>query len=194
MEVVISGLLQVISKLLNARFVRECRMWIRAARARLRWIFSPGAVHLVHLLCLQVVRLHLVVSDRPRGRHTVVVLQLAKVLATHAVQRNSIELRSTAHEVMHLRLERFVLLVVPGVRRHVSVIDEQVLRQPVLGLTTQPVAALEKKDTLARGSEVARERPSASAGANDDDVERAHVNSPSRSPVMMRAAASISAR
>ena len=113
-----------------------------------------------------------------------------------AVERGAVELGRAADEVVDLRLERLPVRVVPGVRRDVAVVDEDVLREPVLRLAREPVAALEQQDALARGREVPGERAAAGAGADDDDVvlARAHVSSFSRSARMIRAAASISAR
>ena len=73
-----------------------------------RWlgrVLAARAVHLVELLRLRVVRLHLVVADRPGRGDAVVVAQLAEVLRAQAVQRRAVELRGTADEVVHLGLE-----------------------------------------------------------------------------------------
>src|SRR4051812_20445403 len=100
--------------------------------------------------------------------------KLAEVLLAEAVERGSVELRGAAHEVVDLRLEGVALLVVPGVGRDVAVVDEDALREPVLRLAWQPVAALEQQDPLARRREMARERTPARAGADDDDVVGVH--------------------
>ena len=61
--------------------------------------------------------------------------------------------------------------------RDVAVVDEHVLREPVLRLARQPVAALEQEDPLARGREVAGDGAAARAGSDDDHVVRVHGNS-----------------
>jgi hypothetical protein len=99
-----------------------------------------------------------------------VVAQLAEVLGAQAVERRPVELRGAADEVVDLRLEGPVALVVPGVLRDVAVVDEDVAREPVLRLARQPVAALEEQDPLARRGKAVDERPSARAAADDDDV------------------------
>src|SRR5207249_3778316 len=83
-----------------------------------------------------------------------------------------------------------------GVRRDVAIVDEHVLRKPVLRLAGEPVAALEQQDTLARGSEMADEGAAAGPGSDHDHVVVvAHDPSSSiRSATVIRAAASISAR
>ena len=136
-------------------------MRVRRARRRLGRILAARAVHLVQLLGLRVVRLELVVGDRPGGRDPVVVAQLAEVLLAQPVERRAVELRGAADEVVDLRLERRAALVVPRVRRDVAVLDEDVLREPVLRLPRQPVAALEQQDALARRREMAGERAAA---------------------------------
>src|SRR5215471_15101088 len=169
-------------------------MRIGSARRRLRRILAAGTVHVVALLREGVVRLELVVRDRPGRRDPVVMLELAEIFGTQAVQGSAVQLRRTADEVMHLRLERLALLVVPRVLRHVAVVDEHLFREPVLGFTRKPVAALEQQDPLARRGEVSSERPAAGPAADDDHVVAVHQYSSSISGTMIRAAASISAR
>ena len=191
----IAGSGEIVRELLDARLVRDRRVWVRRARRRLGRILAARAVHLVVLLRERVVRLELVVRDRPGGRDAVVMLQLAEVLLAKPVQRRAVELRRASDEVVHPRLKGLALRVVPRVRRDVAVVHEHALVRPVLGLAREPVAALEQKDALTRWSEVARERPSPCPGADDDDVVGVHYEiSSNRSATMIRPAASISAR
>ena len=186
---------EVVGELLDARLVRHRREGIGRARGRLGRILAARAVNLVELLGLRVVRLHLVVADRPGGRDAVVVAQLAEVLLAQAVERRSVELGGAADEVVHLRLEGLARPVVPGVLGDVAVVDEHVRRGPVLRLARQPVAAFQQQDALAGGSEPVDQRAAARAASDHDHVVGAHaVNSSSRSARMIRAAASISAR
>ena len=60
------------------------------ARGRLGRVLAAGAVHLVELLGLRVVRLHVGVGDRPRRREPVVVPELAEVLLAQPVQRGAV--------------------------------------------------------------------------------------------------------
>ena len=166
---------EIVGELLDARLVRHGREGIGRAGRRLGRVLASRAVHLVELLGLRVVRLHLVVADRPRGRDAVVVAQLAEVLLPEAVQRRAVELGGAADEVVHLRLERLRgLTVVPGVLRDVAVVDEHVPGGPVLRLAREPVPALQQQDALARGSEAVHKRAAAGAAADDDDVVVAH--------------------
>ena len=193
-ERVVAGRLEVVRELLDPRLVRDGRERIGRARVPLGRVLAARAVHLVVLLGQRVVRLELVVGDRPGRRDPVVVLKLAEVLGPQPVERRSVELGRAADEVVDLRLERLAVLVVPGVLGDVAVVDEDVLRQPVLRLARQPVAALEQQDPLARWREVARERPASGPGADDDHVIGVHQMSADSSGRMIRPAASISAR
>ena len=133
-ERVEAGRLEVVGELLDSWFVRDGRERILRARESFRWILAVVAVNLVVVLGLRVVRLELVVRDRPRGGDAVVVLQLTEVPGAQPVEGGAVELRRPAHEVVDLRLERLALLVVPRVLGHVAVVDEHVLGQPVLRL------------------------------------------------------------
>ena len=108
-ERLVAGRLEVVRELLDPRLVRHGGMRVRRARRRLGRILAPRAVHLVELLRQRVVRLELVVGDRPGRRDAVVVLQLAEVLLAQPVQRGAVELRRAADEVVDLRLERLAL-------------------------------------------------------------------------------------
>ena len=119
-ERVVPGRLEVVGELLDARLVAHRRERVRRRRRRLGGVLAARAVDLVELLGERVVRLHLGVGDRPRGRCPVVVQQLAEVLRAQPVQRGPVELGGAADEVVHLRLERLALLVVPGVGGHVA--------------------------------------------------------------------------
>ena len=173
-ERVQAGRLEVVRELLDPRLVRDGGVRIGRARESLRGVLAVGAMHLVVVLGLRVVRLELVVRDRPRGRDAVVVLQLAEVLGAQAVERCAVELGRPAHEVVDLGLERLAVAVVPHVLGDVAVVDEHVLGEPVLGLARQPVAALQEQDALPRRCEVARQRAAAGAGSDDDHVVRVH--------------------
>ena len=178
MEGVESSGREIVRKLLDPRLVGHRWEGIRSARRRLRGVLPPRAVHLVQLLRLRVVGLQLVVGDRPGGRDPVVVAELAEVLFPEPVQRGPVELGRPADEVVHLGLERLALYVVPRVGRDVPVVHEDVLREPVLRLARQPVAALEQEDALPRGGKVPGKRAAACTGADDDDVVVLHAFAP----------------
>ena len=96
--------------------------------------------------------------------------QLAEILLPQPIQRGAEHLGRAADEVMHLRLERPAVAVVPGLGRDVAVLLEHRRGIPVQRLALEPVAALENQDALSRGRELAGERAAARAAADDDDV------------------------
>ena len=165
-------------ELLDARLVRDGRKRVRPARRPLGRVLPARTVHLVELLGQRVVRLELVVGDRPRGRDAVVVGELPEVPGAQPVERRPVELGRPADEVVDLRLERLALLVVPGVLGHVAVVDEDVVGEPVGRLARQPVAALEQQDPLAGRRQVPRQRAAAGAAADDDHVVALHLRPP----------------
>jgi hypothetical protein len=65
-ERVVSGRLEVVGELLDSRLVRHGRKRIRRAREALGRVLAVCAVHFVEMLGERVVRLELVVGDRPR--------------------------------------------------------------------------------------------------------------------------------
>ena len=148
-ERVVAGLLEVVRQLLDARLVGQGREGVLGARLSLGGVLAVVAVDLVEMLGLRVVGLHVVIRDGPRGRDPVVMPELPEVLGPEPIEGRPIELRRPADRVVDARLERLVLVVVPGLLRHVPVLDEDLLRVPVLGFPGQPVAALEDQDPLA---------------------------------------------
>ena len=180
MERMEPGGLELVGEPLDPRLVRDRRKRVRSAGRRLRRILTARAVDLVQVLGLRVVRLELVVGDRPGRRDPVVVPKLAEVLLAKAVERGSVELRRAADEVVDLRLERLPLRVVPGVLRDVAVVDEDVVHAPVRRLASQPVAALEQEDPLSGRGEMAREGAAPGPGPDDHDVVGVHVSPRSR--------------
>ena len=155
-------------------------MRIRRARRRLGRILAAGAVHVVHLLGLRVVRLELVVTDRPRRRDAVLMLPLAEIFLAKPVERGAVHLRRPADKVMDARLKWLAVLVAPYVGRHVAILDEDLLGDPILRLAREEVAALQEQDLLARRGQMANQRAAAGAATDNDHVELVgHVLAPS---------------
>src|SRR5215813_7713779 len=127
-------------------------------------------MHLIHLLGLCVIRLHVLIPDRPSRRDSVVFTKLPEILLAQTVQGSSVHFGGAPDKVVNLRLEWFPIGVVPGIRGDVSIVDEDSLRIPVQSLTFQPVAAFENQDALAGGCEVASQGTSAGSTPDDDDV------------------------
>jgi hypothetical protein len=174
MEGVVPGGGQIVGELLDPRLVRDGWERVRSARVGLGRVLIVSTVYLVKVLRLGVVGLDLLVRDRPRGRDPVVVPELPEVLLSQTVERCAVELRRPTHEVVDLRLEGLALVVVPRVLGDVAVVDEDILRQTVLRLAGEPVAALQQQDPLARRREVACKRAAAGTGSDDDHVIGVH--------------------
>src|SRR5262249_20302475 len=100
-----------------------------------------------------------------------VMVEVAEIFFGQPVERRAEQFCGAADEIMHLRLERAAVAVVPALGRDIAVLHEHRRRVPVLRLALEPIAALEDEDALARRREVSRERAAAGAAADDDDVE-----------------------
>jgi hypothetical protein len=116
-------------------------------------------MHAVEPLGLRVVRLHLLVGDRPGGRHAAVVPHLGEVLSAHAYQGRAVELRVPTDEVVRPGMELPPVTVEPGLVRVVAVLDDDGVRVPVLLLARHPAAALEEEDALPRRREAVGQGP-----------------------------------
>jgi hypothetical protein len=166
----VAAALEVVGELLDARLVRDRGERERRGARRLGRVFARLAVHEVELLGLGVVRLELVVGDRPRGRHAAVVADLSEVLLAQPEQDRAVELGVAADEVLLVRRERRAVLVVPLLAGQVSLAEEHLAAVPVLRLARQVAAALEQQDALAGRREAPGERAAARARSDDDDV------------------------
>src|SRR4029453_19211003 len=95
-EGVMAGGREVVRELLDPRLVGEGRERIRRTRGGVGRLLAPCAPDLVEVLGLRVVRLHVRVVDRPGGRDAIMVVQLAEVLLSQAVERRPVELRGSS--------------------------------------------------------------------------------------------------
>src|SRR5438552_16345897 len=145
-------------------------MEVGGARGRLRRIAAAEPVRLIEVLGLGVVRLQVVVRDRPGGRDAAVVGDLSEVLLAEPDQRGAVELGVPADEVVRAGVELLAVAVVPGLLDVVAVLDLDGTRVPVLLLARDVAAPLEEEDALARGREAIGERPAPRAGPDDDHV------------------------
>ena len=174
----VAGRCQGISELRNARLVGDRRMRIGSASGRLGRIVPPQAVNVVHVFGPCVIRLEFFIADRPGRGDAVVMAQLGEITFPQAIERGAEQLGRPAHEIMHLRLKRPAVAVVPGVGRDVAIVLEHRRRIPVVSLASEPVATLEKQDVPSRRCEASGKRATAGSAANDDDVEAfVHGNS-----------------
>jgi hypothetical protein len=162
-------------ELLDARLVRDRRMRERAGAARLGRVLAVLPVHEVQLLGLRVVRLEIVVGDRPGRRDAAVVADLAEVALAEPEEDRAVHLRVAADVVLGVRTERDTVLVVPLLLRDVALLAEDLTRVPVLGLARQVAAPLEDQHAQAGRSEPVGERAAPRAAPDDDHVEIVHA-------------------
>ena len=192
----VAGGREVVGELLDPWLVRHRGMRVRRARRRLGRVLSARAVDVVVLLGERVVRLELVVGDRPgraRCRRGAAARRSPPCEAGTAPRRTSSSRLRRSSALPAGRACRPRRTTCPARRSGCPRTPSSV--RPVLGLARKPVAALEQEDALPGGREVAGERSAARAGPDDDHVVGVHHEiSSSRSARMMRAAASISAR
>src|SRR3989454_7254737 len=145
-------------------------MGVRGAGGRVRRIAAALAVHVVELLGPRVVRLQVLVGDRPRGRDPAVMLDLPEVLAPQPEERGAVELRVAADIVVRVRVELPTVPVAPYFLGGVLALEVHGPRIPVVLLAGHVITALEDEDLLARRREGIRERAASGAGADDRDV------------------------
>src|SRR5204862_3444677 len=132
---------------------------------------------LVEVFGFRVVRLELVVADRPRRRDAAVMMDFPEVLLAQPEQGGAEKLRVATHVVVGVRMERCAVLVVPLFLCRVPALDVHGARAPVVLFPPNVVTAFEQEDPLARRREVVSKRPAARARADDDHVVMRHAAS-----------------
>src|SRR6185369_14476324 len=157
-------------KMLNALFMTDGRILVRRAGPWLRRVFTAIAVNLVKMFGSRVIRLELVVTDRPRGGDSAVMPNLTEVFFPQTKERGAVELRVTTDEIIRVRMEFFTFVVAPCFFRVVFAFEVYGTRTPVVLFTRNVIAALEEKNLLARGRETVSQRAAARARADDDYV------------------------
>src|SRR5713101_4308049 len=134
-------------------------------------IFSAVSVHLIEILSLRVIRLKIVIGDRPRRRDAAAVAQLSEILFAQTEKSSTIELGITTHAIISVRMQVLAVLVKPGFLGVVMGVDVHDLGVPVCFFAGHIVAALENQDPLSGGRKVVGERSATGASSDDDHVE-----------------------
>jgi len=97
--------LEVVRELLQARLVTHCRMRVGRASVRLGGIFAGIAVYVIKFFCFRVIRLQIIVSDRPSGRHAAMVFDFAEIFLAQPKQRRAEEFGVAAHIIIGMRMQ-----------------------------------------------------------------------------------------
>src|SRR5215468_12458750 len=170
-ERVVAAVGEGIGDRLDPRLVRDRRPRVLARAGALGGILAVAAVHLVEPLGLGVPRLEVGVAERPGRGDPVDVPDLAEVLRAQPVQGRAVHLCGPADEVVHLRLERGAVAVIPGIGRDIPPVDENLVRLPVIELFGEVIAALQQQDLLTGPGNRVRESAAPRAGPYHYHVE-----------------------
>src|SRR5262249_28097617 len=105
------------------RLIRYRRVGIWCTRRGVGRVLAAKPMHLIHLLGLRIIRLHILVADRPGRRNPVVFAQLPEILLAQTVQGSSVHFGGAADKIMDLRLEWCTIGVVPRIPREAATDD-----------------------------------------------------------------------
>lgn len=86
---------EVFGQLLNARLMANGGPGIRGVSGWLGGIFSTISVDLIEILRLRVVRLHIVIADRPSRGDSAMMTQFPEIFFAQSDQRSPVKLRIT---------------------------------------------------------------------------------------------------
>ena len=128
------------------------------------------AVDMKKLFGAAIERLHIGVGDGPRGRDSPFVLNHAEVFGPHAEHRGAVDLGLATHEIRLLGMERFAVLVLPGLFGVVTIVEENGGRVPVELLLRHEWTALQNENVLARLGQMQSQRSASRSGTNDNRV------------------------
>src|SRR5262252_5654164 len=128
------------------------------------------AMHLVELLGFAIVRLEILIGQRPSRGCPAMMLELAEILFAQAKQRRAVHLGIAAHPIVDPGVERSAIPAVPGLFRLILCIDEHGGRIPIFSFARQKITAFQEQDPLTARREPMGKGASPRTGANDDDV------------------------
>src|SRR5713101_302664 len=161
---------KIVAECLNSRLMTDRRMWIGTARRGFRGIFAALSVHVIQPFGLQVVRLQIVVGNRPRWGNPSKMFDLTEILSAQAEQRRAVEFGISAHVVIRVRMERLSIFVAPFFFRLILAFHIDRARIPVGLLVGNIVAAFQNENTFPGRCERVHKSPAARAGPDDDHV------------------------
>src|SRR6266851_5935900 len=137
---------------------------------RLGRVAAAFPVYMIKPLGLGVLGGEVLIGERPGRRHPVGMLHDYKIALAQPQQHRAVHLGVAPDPVMDPGMERFSLLVVPGLACLVALAGEDRFGAPVFRLPRQVVATLQDQNALPRWGEPVGEGAAAGAAADDDDV------------------------
>src|SRR5713226_8841598 len=93
---------KIVAECLNSRLMTDRRMWIGTARCGFRGIFATLSMHVIQPFGLQVVRLQVIVGNRPRRGNPSKMLDLTEIFAAETEQRRAVEFGISAYVVIRV--------------------------------------------------------------------------------------------
>src|SRR5271165_1449677 len=161
---------EIVGQLLNARLMTDGGPGIGSVGRWFGRIFSAVSVHLIQILGLGIVRLQIVITDRPSGRDATVMAQFAEIFLAQPEQSSTVKLGIAADVVVGMRMEFLAIPVEPRLFRVVVGVDVDDLWIPVRFLARNIVAALKDQYPLSGRRQVIGECSATRAGSDDDYV------------------------
>src|SRR5882724_6150525 len=161
---------KIVAECLNSRLMTDRRMWIGTACRGLRGIFAALAVHVIQPFGLQIVRLQVIVGNRPRRGNPSKMLDLTEILPAQTEQRRAVEFGISAHVVIRVRMERLSLLVAPFFFCLILALHIDRARIPVGLLAGNIIAAFQNENAFPGRCERVHKRSATRAGPDDDHV------------------------
>ena len=140
--------LQVMVELLDAGLVLDGRVGELATARPIGGILAGRTVHVVEAFGLGVVRLKLLVRERPGRREATVVLDYTEVLRSQTEQGGAVQFGVASDVVVLFGREFVAVLVVPLLAAVVLGPHEHRVRVPVVPLPGQEGPALQQQNPL----------------------------------------------
>jgi hypothetical protein len=177
MKRLVSFALEVVEKLLDARFMRDGLISIRFRPGRFGRIFAALTTDAIEFLGGLIIRFEDIILQWPGWRNAVHMPDLFEIALTQAKQHSSINFAVAADVIVKPRMESLPLGIVPGFRGLVVGVNENGLAIPIFAFAREIVAAFQQQDFLACLRQPPSHGSTTGAGTNDNDVImlRAHA-------------------
>src|SRR5215469_7833038 len=144
----------------------------------LRGILATVTVHVILVLGLRIIRLEIVIGNRPSRRNAAGVQGLVEIFPPQTKQRSSEELRVAAYVIMRVRMQLGAMPIAPDFLGLILGVEIHRGRVPVILFAWNVIPAFEHQDLFPRRRELRGESSTARAGSDDDHVIMAHDRFP----------------